>query len=219
MFKSNGSTFEGLSTGLTHLDEKLQGLKKAEMIVIAARPSVGKTSLAMNIAESCALGLDMNNVPVKADGGKRHPVMIFSLEMPVEALTRRMIAGRANINTWRLNRNLCSKSEKMALMQNLFQAAGDLKDAPIYVDDAAGLDVMDLRARARRADRGKNACRAAADHDGVTAYFSLNIDLVLHFFSLTFSFRNAILILSFIININENRLYVNIINIRKFIKN
>jgi replicative DNA helicase len=123
------------------------------MIVIAARPSVGKTSLAMNIAESCALGLDMNNVPVKTDGGKRHPVMIFSLEMPVEALTRRMIAGRANINTWRLNRNLCSKSEKQALMQNLFQAAGDLKDAPIYVDDSAGLDVMDLRARARRAKK------------------------------------------------------------------
>jgi len=153
MFKSNGTTFEGLSTGLTYLDEKLQGLKKSEMIVIAARPSVGKTSLAMNIAESCALGLDMNNVPVRSDGGKRHPVMIFSLEMPVEALTRRMVAGRAHINTWRLNRNLCPKNEKQALMQNLFQAADDLKDAPIYVDDAAGLDIMDLRARARRAKK------------------------------------------------------------------
>ena len=153
MFKSGGTTFEGLSTGLTHLDEKLQGLKKSEMIVIAARPSVGKTSLAMNIAESCALGLDMNNVPVKSDGGKRHPVMIFSLEMPVEALTRRMVAGRARINTWRLNRNLCAKNEKQLLMSNLFQAAGDLKDAPIYVDDSAGLDIMDLRARARRAKK------------------------------------------------------------------
>ena len=153
MFKSDGSTFEGLSTGLTHLDEKLQGLKKSEMIVIAARPSVGKTSLAMNIAESCALGLDMNNVPVKTDKGKRHPVMIFSLEMPVEALTRRMVAGRAHINTWRLNRNLCPKSEKQRLMANLFQAAGDLKEAPIFVDDSAGLDIMDLRARARRAKK------------------------------------------------------------------
>ncbi len=153
MFKSNGTTFDGLSTGLTHLDEKLQGLKKSEMIVIAARPSVGKTSLAMNIAESCALGRDMNNIPVKTDKGKRHPVMIFSLEMPVEALTRRMIAGRAQINMWRLNRNLCTKLEKQELMQNLFAAAGDLKDAPIYVDDAAGLDVMDLRARARRAKK------------------------------------------------------------------
>ncbi len=153
MFKSGGKSFDGLSTGLTHLDEKLQGLKKSEMIVIAARPSVGKTSLAMNIAESCALGLDMNNAKVKCDGGKRHPVMIFSLEMPIESLTRRMVAGRANINTWRLNRNLCAREEKDKLMQRLFVAAGDLKNAPIYVDDAAGLDIMDLRARARRAKK------------------------------------------------------------------
>ena len=150
MFSSNGTTLEGLSTGLTHLDEKLQGLKDSEMIVIAARPSVGKTSLAMNIAESAALGLDMNNVPVRTDGGRRHPVAIFSLEMPIEALTKRMIAGRAHVNTWRLNRGLCSKSEKQMMSDNLFQSVSELKGAPIYVDDTAGLDVMDLRARARR---------------------------------------------------------------------
>ncbi len=158
MFTSNGTTFEGLSTGLTHLDEKLQGLKKAEMIVIAARPSVGKTSLAMNIAESCALGqmltLKGNGYPpVRSDNGKRHPVMIFSLEMPVEALTKRMIAGRAHINMWRLNRNLCPKDEKQRMMGNLFTAVGELKGAPIYIDDSAGLDIMDLRARARRAKK------------------------------------------------------------------
>ena len=158
MFSSNGTTFEGLSTGLTHLDEKLQGLKPSEMIVIAARPSVGKTSLAMNIAESAALGqmttLKGNGYPpVAVDGGKRHPVMIFSLEMPVEALTKRMVAGRAHINMWKLNRNMCAKSEKEAMTQNLFQAVGELKTAPIYVDDSAGLDIMDLRARARRAKK------------------------------------------------------------------
>ena len=155
MFSSNGMTFEGLSTGLTHLDEKLQGLKPSEMIVIAARPSVGKTSLAMNIAESAALG-QMTTLkgsgypPVVVDGGKRHPVMIFSLEMPVEALTKRMVAGRAHINMWKLNRNLCARAEKETMTQNLFQAVGELKSAPIYVDDSAGLDIMDLRARARR---------------------------------------------------------------------
>ena len=156
MFDSNGKTFEGLSTGLTHLDEKLQGLKPSEMIVIAARPSVGKTSLAMNIAESVALGLDMNNVPTKGpDGnrGVRRPVMIFSLEMPVEALTKRMIAGRAHVNTWKLNRGLCAQAEKELLTNNLFVAYDDLRNAPIYVDDTAGLDVMDLRARARRAKK------------------------------------------------------------------
>ena len=161
MFTSNGTTFEGLSTGLTHLDEKLQGLKPSEMIVIAARPSVGKTSLAMNIAESVALG-QMLTVkggeypPVKVDGGKRHPVMIFSLEMPVEALTKRMVGGRAHINLWKLNRNLCARSEKEQMNQALFAAVSDLRDAPIYVDDAAGLDIMDLRARARRAKKAHN---------------------------------------------------------------
>ncbi len=150
MFESGGKLMEGLSTGYKYLDETLQGLKPGEMIVIAARPSVGKTSLAMNIAESCALGLDMNNVPVKYDNGKKHPVAIFSLEMPVEQLTKRMLAGRAHLNMWRLNRNLVPKSEKQIMTANLMQAMGELKSAPIYVDDQAGLDVMDLRARARR---------------------------------------------------------------------
>ncbi|MBQ3289510.1 MAG: replicative DNA helicase [Kiritimatiellae bacterium] len=150
MFESGGRLMEGLSTGYKYLDETLQGLKPGEMIVIAARPSVGKTSLAMNIAESVALGMDMNNVPVRYDNGKRHPVAIFSLEMPVEQLTKRMLAGRARINMWRLNRNLVPKSEKEMLTGSLMQAMGELKTAPIYVDDTASLDVMDLRARARR---------------------------------------------------------------------
>ena len=150
MFESGGRLMEGLSTGYKYLDETLQGLKPGEMIVIAARPSVGKTSLAMNIAESVALGMDMNNVPVRYDNGKRHPVAIFSLEMPIEQLTKRMLAGRARINMWRLNRNLVPKSEKQMLTGSLMQAMGELKTAPIYVDDTASLDVMDLRARARR---------------------------------------------------------------------
>ncbi len=156
MFESGGRSLEGLSTGLKYLDEKLQGLKASEMIVIAARPSVGKTSLAMNIAESCALGVDMNNIPIKYDGGAHHPVAIFSLEMPVESLTKRMIAGRAGINMWRLNRDLVPKSERNMLTQNLITAADDLKKAPIYVDDTAALDIMDLRARARRLKKQYN---------------------------------------------------------------
>ena len=155
LFESGGKVMEGLSTGLTHLDEKLQGLKPAEMIVIAARPSVGKTSLAMNIAESAALGqmLTLKNgmyPPVATDEGKRHPVGIFSLEMPVEALTKRMVAGRAHVNMWRVARNLVPKAERQMLTQNLCTSVDELKGAPIYVDDTAGLDVMDLRARARR---------------------------------------------------------------------
>lgn len=151
MFESGGRLMEGLSTGYKYLDETLQGLKPGEMIVIAARPSVGKTSLAMNIAESCALGrMITSGAPTSPDGEQKHPVAIFSLEMPVEQLTKRMLAGRAGVNMWRLNRNLMSRFEKNELTEKLLQAMGDLRDAPIFVDDTAGLDVMDLRARARR---------------------------------------------------------------------
>jgi len=155
MFESGGKLMEGLSTGYKYLDETLQGLKPGEMIVIAARPSVGKTSLAMNIAESCALG-EMVTSRAPVEGGKRHPVAIFSLEMPVEQLTKRMLAGRAQINMWRLNRNLVPRTEKQMMTNNLMQAMGELKSAPIYVDDQAGLDIMDLRARARRMKKQHN---------------------------------------------------------------
>ena len=151
LFESGGRIMEGLSTGYKYLDETLQGLKPGEMIVIAARPSVGKTSLAMNIAESVALGqMISTGQKVPYDDGKRHPVAIFSLEMPVEQLTKRMLAGRAGINMWRLNRNLVSRNEKSAMTESLMQAMGELRNAPFYVDDSAMLDVMDLRARARR---------------------------------------------------------------------
>ena len=151
MFESGGRLMEGLSTGYKYLDETLQGLKPGEMIVIAARPSVGKTSLAMNIAESCALGrMITSDMPVQHDGGKQHHVGIFSLEMPVEQLTKRMLSGRAQIDMWRLNRSLMSKAEKSELTQNLMTAMGQLRAAPFHVDDTAGLDIMDLRARARR---------------------------------------------------------------------
>ena len=157
MFESGGKLMEGLSTGYKYLDEVLQGLKPGEMIVVAARPSVGKTSLAMNIAESCALGrMITSGAPCACDDGKQHPVAIFSLEMPVEQLTKRMLAGRARVNMWRLNRNLVPRSEKQMLTNNLMQAMGELKNAPIFVDDTAGLDIMDLRARARRMKKQHN---------------------------------------------------------------
>ena len=151
MFSSKGNNLDGLSTGFRYLDEKLQGLKKSEMIVIAARPSVGKTSLAMNIAESAALGRYIStDEPCGNEKGRQHPVLIFSLEMPVESLTNRMVAGRARVNTWKLNRNKLLPQEKERAFKNLEVAADDLSKCPIYVDDTASLDVMDMRARARR---------------------------------------------------------------------
>lgn len=152
LFESTGM-MEGLPTGFKYIDEKLLGLKKAEMIVIAARPSVGKTSFAMNIAECVALGSDINGRPFEGEAGRPHPVMIFSLEMDAESLAKRMLCGRAHVSSWRIARNLMAKSEKADATAALIRAAGELKSAPIFIDDASGLDIADLRARARRMKR------------------------------------------------------------------
>ena len=152
LFESTGQ-IEGLPTGFKYIDEKLLGLKKSEMIVIAARPSVGKTSFAMNIAECVALGKDINGKPFEGANGRPHPVMIFSLEMDTQSLAKRMLCGRAHVSSWRISRNLMTKDQKADATIALMRAAGELKSAPLYIDDASGLDIADLRARARRMKR------------------------------------------------------------------
>ena len=153
LFDGGAGKFDGLSTGFKYLDEKLMGLKGGDMIVVAARPSVGKTSLAMNIAECIAMGQDINGMPTRCDNGKKHPVLIFSLEMSTESLAKRMLAGRAGINTWRLQRGLMAREERIDASQRLMSAANALRDARIYIDDTGSLDVSDMRARARRMKR------------------------------------------------------------------
>ena len=152
LFESAGM-IEGLPTGFQHIDEKLLGLKKSEMIVVAARPSVGKTSFAMNIAECVAMGRDINGKPFEGENRGPHPVLIFSLEMDTASLSKRMLCGRAHVSSWRISRNLLTQSQKAEATAALIRAAGELKSAPIFIDDASGLDIADLRARARRMKR------------------------------------------------------------------
>ncbi len=149
-FDRGADAFEGLSTGFRDLDKKIQGLKPSEMIVIAARPSVGKTSLAMNIAECCAMGQNIAGQPNRVDGGKRHPVLVFSLEMSTESLAKRMVLGRAGVDFFRMQQGLMDKRERAEASERLAVASDQLRQAPIYIDDTGGLDVMDMRARARR---------------------------------------------------------------------
>ncbi len=128
----------GVPTGYADLDDKLRGMQKSDMIIIAARPSMGKTSLAMNIAEKVALG----------EVGDHHarPVAVFSLEMSREQLVRRMICCRARVSSHKLSTGYVSQVNHGHLMQ----AADALIKAPIYIDDSAGLSAVELRARARR---------------------------------------------------------------------
>ena len=130
----------GLSTGFQDIDRMLLGLQPSDLIVLAARPSMGKTSLALNIAEHVALG---------TRGQTPRPVAVFSLEMSAESLVRRMICCHAGVSAQSLSSGLVGPAEHGKLMG----AADTLRGAPIFVDDTAGLEAPDLRARARRLKR------------------------------------------------------------------
>jgi replicative DNA helicase len=126
----------GVTTGYKGLNERLRGLAKTDMIVLAARPAMGKTSLAMNIAENAALGL-LAKDPV--------PVGIFSLEMSREQLVRRMLFSNARVSMRAAQTNLTGQNH-----MRLTEAVDRLSKANIYIDDTPGLEAVELRARARR---------------------------------------------------------------------
>jgi replicative DNA helicase len=123
----------GLATGFTDLDRMTDGMHGGEMVVIAARPSMGKTSLAMNIAESVVLN-------------QRLPVGVFSLEMTAESLVLRMLCSNARVNLRNIREGFMSESD----FPKLTSAAGKMSSAPLYIDDTPGLSILQLRTRARR---------------------------------------------------------------------
>ena len=152
-FQTAPGSFADIPTGFKNLDDKLLGLKGSEVIVLAARPSMGKTSLAMNIAECVALGRSMSGKPFKGAHGRTHQVGVFSLEMAQDALAMRMLCGLAGVPTHELNKGLIN-SQKVT--QQLTRAASEISKAPILVDDTGGLDIVDMRARARRMKKKNN---------------------------------------------------------------
>jgi len=123
----------GLATGFIDLDRMTDGLKGGEMIIIAARPSMGKTSLAMNIAEHVAMELKL-------------PVGVFSLEMSAASLILRMMCSLARVSLHKIKDGFMSEAD----FPKLTNAAGRLSAAKLFIDDTAGLSILQLRARARR---------------------------------------------------------------------
>lgn len=132
-FHENQGQLNGVATGFHDFDKMTMGLQAGEMIVIAARPSMGKTSLAMNIAEHVVLESKL-------------PVGVFSLEMKAEALMLRMLCSRARVNIRNVREGFLAERD----FPKLTAAAGKLAAAPIYIDDSAGLSILQLRAKARR---------------------------------------------------------------------
>lgn len=127
----------GMATGYTDLDRLTWGFQPSDMIVLAARPSMGKTALALNIAENAA---------IPRTGKSGVAVLVFSLEMSAPQLTLRLLCSRARVNMFRLRDGLRTSEET----QRVVAAADELGRATILIDDSSSLSVMQLRAKARR---------------------------------------------------------------------
>jgi replicative DNA helicase len=123
----------GVPTGFRDLDHKLAGLQKSDLIIIAARPSMGKTSFALNIAENIAVE-------------EKIPVAIFSLEMSKEQLVERLLSSQSGIDSWKLRTGNLSDED----FPKIGYAMGVLSEAPIFIDDSPMANVMEIRAKARR---------------------------------------------------------------------
>lgn len=132
--QKHAGTIRGVPTGFPQLDNMLAGLQKSDLIILAARPSMGKTSLALDIARQSATK-------------HKTPVGIFSLEMSSQQLVDRMLAAQAGVNSWRLRTGKISKDDEYERLQ---AGIAELSEAPIFIDDKPGMTVMSMRAVARR---------------------------------------------------------------------
>jgi replicative DNA helicase len=132
-FHQRQGMLTGVGTGFTDLDKMTSGLHGGEMVVIAARPSMGKTSLAMNIAEYVAIE-------------QRLPVGVFSLEMTSESLVLRMLCSRSRVNLRNVREGFLAERD----FPKLTGSAGKLANAPLFIDDSSALSILQLRAKARR---------------------------------------------------------------------
>ncbi len=132
-FMKKGSHLRGVSTGYPDLDNKLAGMQNSNLVILAARPGVGKTTLALNMALNAAVK-------------DKVPVGFFSLEMSKEELVDRLLVGQADIDAWRLKTGRLSDDD----YKRLTEAMGELSDAPIYIDDTPGLSILEMRTKARK---------------------------------------------------------------------
>jgi replicative DNA helicase len=135
LFNSNDS-ITGVTTGFRDLDEMTSGLQTSDLVIVAARPSMGKTAFAMNLVES---------VLIKSE----KPVLVFSMEMPGDSLLMRMISSLGMINQTRVRSGKLEEDD----WPRLTSAVSILKDKPLFIDDTAGLSPTELRSRARRVTR------------------------------------------------------------------
>ncbi len=131
--QGNRALVTGVATGFTKLDELTAGLQKSDLIILAGRPGMGKTALALNIAKNAAVDSNI-------------PVAIFSIEMSKEQLSLRMLSSEARIDSSRLRRGFISQDDWIKITDS----AGVLSQAPIFIDDSPNITALEIRAKSRR---------------------------------------------------------------------
>lgn len=136
LYRDKGK-LRGIPTGYYELDNLLAGLQKSDLIIIAARPSVGKTSFALDIARTAA-------------AKHKIPVGVFSLEMSKEQLVDRLLCSEAGVDLWRMRTGRLSDTPDSNDFERIGHALGILAEAPIFIDDSANANIMEIRTKARR---------------------------------------------------------------------
>lgn len=144
--KQDDAEITGVKSGFGYLDEYTNGFQPSDLIIIAGRPSMGKTALSLNIAKNIAMN--------------KTPVAFFSLEMSKEQLATRLLAMTARIDSALLRRGKIHNPD----IENIHRALDILEDIPVYIDDTAGITVTELRAKTRRLKREKNIQMVIIDY-------------------------------------------------------
>jgi len=142
-----GKSITGVSTGYTELDKLLSGFQNSELLILAARPSQGKTALALNLAE---------NIAIRAGS----PVAFFSLEMSKESLLQRLVASVAQIDAHKFRTGHLSRED----WRKMTEALGQISSAPLWIDDAGSTSVLEIGAKARRLKRDKGLSLLVVDY-------------------------------------------------------
>ncbi len=145
--QKSGGGLRGIRTGFIDLDDKLSGMQKSNLIILAARPGQGKTALVLNMAQHIAVH-------------EKKPVGIFSLEMSKEELVDRMLVAQADVDAWKLKTGRLNEDD----FGKLSEAMGQLADAPIFIDDTPGISMVEMRSKARRLQMEHNMSLIIVDY-------------------------------------------------------
>ena len=146
-FLKKGSHLRGVTTGFKDLDNKLAGMQDSNLLILAARPGIGKTTLALNMALHIATK-------------EKIPVGFFSLEMSKEELVDRLLVGQADIDAWKLKTGKLGDED----YKRLTEAMGELSEAPIFIDDTPGASILEMRTKARKLKVDKNVKLIVVDY-------------------------------------------------------